>query len=138
MPAYAISKLSVDAYIFAVLYGKCIDLGADRTHAAVLVDDSWRFRMLAFGTGRPPISTRTAIVNLIQHAAQAGTKMRDAFIYTTELPTEMCLGMARLSGIARIYTVVSGQIGRVAISRTAHADPRGILSDSAGVAADAP
>lgn len=105
------AKISQDAYWFAVLYGMCASRGKSTQRLAMLVDNRGWPKGLARGTGRPPNSTRTSVVNVIQHVAQTdGRSLRKAIIYTTERVTEMDLGMARRCGVDAIMSTGSGEM----------------------------
>lgn len=103
------------------MYGKCAAANRGISAVALLTDNEGTYRVLATGSGRPPNSTHTSIVNVIQQAAQtAGAALRNGTVYTTETPTEMDLGMARRCGLSRIVSTGSGSMVRFTTSLGAH------------------
>lgn len=105
------AKICEDAYWFAILYGYCADKNYSVSNLALLLDNRGRPSGLARGTGRPPRSTQTSVVSVIQQTAQLrSSALRNAVIYTTETPTEMDLGMARRCGIKEINTTGNGTL----------------------------
>lgn len=114
-------SVNFEAFVFGVLYGKCAAADVSISRVALLVDSRGAARMLTRGTGAPPSSTRTAIVNAIQQTGEtAHIALKRATIYTTDTPTEMDLGMARRNGIDRIVSTGSGAMKVYTTSLASH------------------
>lgn len=116
--------LTFNAYVFSSLFGTILDRGqgALASKVAVVTDGKANPLVLARGTGRPPTSTHTAAVNAIQQTAElkGASALRNAYLYTTEAPTEMCLGMARRAMMKAILSCHGGTVRYYATDLDTH------------------
>lgn len=53
--------------------------------------------------------TRTAVVNLLQSASENGVRVGNE-LYTTEMPTQACIGIAKAQGVRYLFFVYNGQL----------------------------
>lgn len=127
-------KLTLDAYLMALLMGRANARGESASKVALITNHKGAPLVLAKATGTAPGSTRTAAVNAIQQlaSAQGAPALKKAVLYTTEAPTEMCLGMARRAAMTGILSCASGTLRYYATPLDSHPGAGAVQSIDGG------